>query len=57
MRNYPVDLDDCFNVGIWGGCGLSCYIYKEGRCEYHREMKDKLTTQEEKEMYEELYSF
>ena len=29
--NYPVGTNGCFNVGISGGCGKNCYVYKEGR--------------------------
>lgn len=31
--NYPVGLDGCFTVGISGGCGVNCFVYKEGGCE------------------------
>jgi hypothetical protein len=30
--NYPVGTSECFNVGLSGGCGLECYIFREGRC-------------------------
>lgn len=36
--NYPTGTDECFNVGISGGCGLSCYVYQEGRCPIPEEM-------------------
>ena len=32
--NYPLGTDDCFNVGIAGGCGPKCFVFREGRCEY-----------------------
>lgn len=31
--NYPIGTNGCFNVGISGGCGPDCYVYKEGNCE------------------------
>lgn len=24
--------DDCHKVGIMGGCGVECWIYKDGKC-------------------------
>ena len=30
--NYPICTDGCFNVGIAGGCGPDCYVYKNGNC-------------------------
>jgi len=36
---------DCHKVGIIGGCGLECWIYQEGNCEYHKEQLDILKTE------------
>lgn len=36
--NYPAGLDGCFTVGISGGCGLSCFVYKNGECKEPDEM-------------------
>lgn len=30
--NYPLGTDGCFNVGISGGCGPDCYVYRAGDC-------------------------
>jgi hypothetical protein len=30
--NYPVGTSGCFNVGISGGCGPDCYLFKDGEC-------------------------
>ena len=30
---YPIGTSDCFNVGISGGCGSGCFVFKAGRCE------------------------
>ncbi len=40
--NYPVGTSECFNVGISGGCGPDCYIYREGRCGEPQEMIPRL---------------
>lgn len=32
MKTYPVGTDGCFNVGISGGCGEDCFVYKAGDC-------------------------
>ena len=40
--NYPVGTDDCFNVGISGGCGPGCFVYLEGRCKEPDEMIPRL---------------
>ena len=40
--NYPVGTSECFNVGIAGGCGPDCYIYREGRCDEPGEMLPRL---------------
>lgn len=56
MNMYPVDLDDCSKVGMWGGCGLTCFVYQEGRCEYHKEIENTLKNEEEKQVHAELYT-
>lgn len=33
-----VGTTDCHKVGIMGGCGLNCFVYREGRCEVPEEM-------------------
>ena len=30
--NYPVGLSGCFTVGISGGCGAECYVFRDGKC-------------------------
>ncbi len=37
-RNYPVGTSNCFNVGISGGCGPNCFVYRAGDCEEPGEM-------------------
>jgi len=37
--NYPVGTSECFNVGISGGCGLSCFVYKKGACPHPEDME------------------
>jgi len=38
--NYPAGLDGCFTVGISGGCGLDCFVYKNGKCKEPDELID-----------------
>lgn len=40
LGNYPVGLSGCFCVGISGGCGKDCYVYKQGKCETEFELED-----------------
>ncbi|RKY09315.1 MAG: hypothetical protein DRP56_02770 [Planctomycetota bacterium] len=44
--NYPVGTDGCFNVGISGGCGPSCFLYLRGDCGEPDEMIDRLDKDE-----------
>lgn len=30
--NIQAGTDECFNVGISGGCGQSCFVFKRGEC-------------------------
>lgn len=40
------DLDDrlpksrgrCFDIGIWGGCGVNCPAFQDGECEVPEEI-------------------
>ena len=40
--NYPVGTSACFNVGISGGCGTDCFVYRKGECEVSSEMIEQL---------------
>ena len=54
--NYPVGTSGCFNVGISGGCGLTCFVYKAGECEEPDEfLENKNMTEKEKDLHFELY--
>lgn len=56
--NYPAGLDGCFTVGISGGCGLNCFVYKNGECKEPDEFIDtkiKKMTQEDIEEFCNLY--
>ena len=52
--HYPIGTTDCFNVGIAGGCGASCFVYREGRCEspdgIGRDAHDLIALKQETEM-------
>jgi hypothetical protein len=45
----------CHSVGIGGGCGLDCPVYKDGECQNHLEAIQYLKTADEKEHYMEYY--
>lgn len=36
--NYPVGTSECFSVGISGGCGPDCFVYRKGECGEPQEM-------------------
>jgi hypothetical protein len=38
--NYPLGTDECFNVGISGGCGPDCFVYQKGECTEPEEIKE-----------------
>ncbi|WP_214630008.1 hypothetical protein [Paenibacillus agaridevorans] len=50
-----VGTSDCHKVGIWGGCGLDCWVYNEGRCPEPDEMLGIIETDEDKEHHKKLY--
>jgi hypothetical protein len=53
--NYPVGTDACFNVGISGGCGPDCFVYKDGECKIPDEMLPRLS-EEEINLHYQIYS-
>ena len=53
--NYPLGTSDCFNVGISGGCGTDCFVYREGLCDVPEEMVARLETKEDTDTHNELY--
>ncbi|WP_042165563.1 BC1872 family protein [Paenibacillus gorillae] len=51
-----VGTTDCHKVGIWGGCGLDCWVYLERRCPEPVEiLENKVETDEDRELHERLY--
>lgn len=30
--NYPVGTSACFNIGIAGGCGANCFVFRNNEC-------------------------
>ena len=40
--NYPVGTSACFNIGISGGCGIDCFVYRRGECTEPGEMLEQL---------------
>ncbi len=62
--NYPLGTSGCFNVGISGGCGPDCFVYRNGDCEEHEEMiehldpgekyADEWTLEQHRELYPDL---
>ena len=49
--NYPVGTSDCFNVGISGGCGPDCFVYRKGLCETGEELAADETDEYIKSLY------
>lgn len=50
-----VGVPDCYKVGMWGGCGLDCWVYQEGRCGEPTEIIEGVTDQETIEQHNKLY--
>ena len=50
-----VGTEDCHQVGIMGGCGKTCWVYLEGRCEYADRITEELATKKEIEKHAYLY--
>ncbi|MCK4668268.1 hypothetical protein KAU33_16065 [Candidatus Dependentiae bacterium] len=44
--NYPIGTDECFNVGISGGCGKDCFVYLKGECDESLEIVGELNADE-----------
>lgn len=36
-----VGVPDCYKVGMWGGCGVDCWVYQDGRCPEPDEIAEK----------------
>lgn len=53
--NYPVGTDNCFNVGISGGCCPKCFVYLNGECSEPQEMIHQLKSVDEIRLHGELY--
>ena len=32
-NRLPASRSDCFDIGIWGGCGINCPVFLRGGCE------------------------
>jgi len=54
-NNYPVGTSDCFTVGISGGCGPKCFVYRKGKCNESQEMIGRLDTEAERQQHQMLY--
>ena len=54
--NYPYGMSGCYCVGLNGGCGLKCYVYKEGNCgEPWQVFENVELTEEDKNNHYKLY--
>lgn len=40
--DYGICTDGCFNVGIAGGCGSECYVYKNGDCPEQKSLDENI---------------
>lgn len=45
---------ECESVKIWGGCGTTCPIYRNGYCKEPAEIVGGMT-EEQKEFHKEMY--
>ena len=58
--SLPKGRSDCFDVGIWGGCGIECPVFVRGDCDvespedFVNEMENKLSL-EDIELIKEMY--
>lgn len=50
-----IGTSDCHKVGIMGGCGLDCLVYREGKCPEPDEMVDRFECDEDKNNHDLLY--
>lgn len=37
-RRLPNSRSRCFDIGIWGGCGVDCAAFYDGECTEHQEI-------------------
>ena len=52
---YPIITDGCFHVGMAGGCGPDCYVYRDGECGEPEGILNDCETEEEIERHKRLY--
>jgi hypothetical protein len=45
----PKGRSDCFDVGMWGGCGIECPVFLRGDCGEPQELKDELNELDEED--------
>lgn len=38
-NRLPKGMSRCYNIGMWGGCGVSCTAFVDGECEEPQEIK------------------
>lgn len=50
-----IGTSDCHKVGIWGGCGLECWVYIEGRCPEPDEMLPRIEDESDLDFHHSLY--
>ena len=44
-QRLPKGRGDCFDVGIWGGCGIYCPVFTRGDCESFKENPDEFISE------------
>ena len=50
----PVSRSDCFDVGMWGGCGLECPVFLRGDCGEPQELIDDAMSELDEDDIQEL---
>lgn len=46
----PKGRSRCFDIGQWGGCGLSCPVFLEGECEQPEDVIENASGENEAEI-------
>jgi hypothetical protein len=55
---YPVGTSRCFNIGMWGGCGVNCEAFIDGECEQPEEIsKEEIIDEHGEEAARDIFEY